>query len=247
MAAVDDDSTVRIERKVCIRGGGCKRMPWIPAGLQVLDGIEFVALSKSNTGRGGGKIDTGFIRFCLGQVRSSQALNNAMDKLREHRMHATLQTVAPTSDLFEQNERAKKRQRAQARDAELPTYVTLAMPEFDSPDGIVRGIDMKVVPSLSLKPKLCIELREDVLTYIHKYVQSFINQADAPHDFGEGVRWRKDRGVWVGQRNASKKTKQFMPVSKSAADLESSSMATVARTTKQNVENESLLAVAKCS
>ena len=70
------DEHVDLARCWRVSGGGCKKVPWVVDECTTVDGIEFVALKRN---------DTGFVRYILGKSNMTLRDYIFVDEMRKAR------------------------------------------------------------------------------------------------------------------------------------------------------------------
>lgn len=210
------ESAVVVQRRICISGGGLKLgWPWVVNDTNTVNGIEFVQLSKR---------DSGFSRFVSGTPTGARAMT-WLDTLRAQRTRASLAAATTGESLFGDappTKAAKKKQRQNASavrsKGELPATVVLKMPGFTGVDGNeVGAMDLQVLSDLDLHACASVELKPENLVYVREAMRHSAQEPGrlrAPSD-DTGVRWRADRRVWLAKRtdpeSGKSVTKSFKP------------------------------------
>ena len=215
--------SVSIERRVVVKGGGCKLTPWILPSVSVLDGKEFTQLTKR---------DSGFCRFVSGSPSGSRGMS-FLDELRRKRSAATLAACsqpASNEQLFEATPTAAARKKlkqaaiAQQERGEMPDLVVLDLPRIIGQDGVEVGpIKLAVRSSLDISSNVWVELTSEALTYIRAAMLA--SEPLAPMQRGAtdaGVRWRNDRGRFVATRFSQRLNREVMRSFKPEDDTQES-------------------------
>lgn len=132
-------------------GGALGSVPWIVPEIELVDGIEYVKLTK---------LDTGFERFVLGGYRQGQ---NSMkdvtwlDTLRVLRNKAQL-PKKDTNPMFAD----MKVRRTPVKQVVSTTFVELQLPPLQTHE----AVQFRVLTTSNPRACASVELRSDVLSYI---------------------------------------------------------------------------------
>ena len=206
---------VSLERRICVHvheGEGNKTYPWALNKVDTVDGIEFIKLQKA---------DRGFLRF-LGSERYKSIENLiVLDQIRHLRSQATMKSVvdAEANALFGDTKRQTLLKRAEAHKAaergELPSMVTIALPEFrDSEGNVWPSLECKVIACLDPRQPVSVELRSVVLQHLRELVRNYHKEEDASGPASSAnCRWMRDRKAFIAKRmeNGKMVCKTFRP------------------------------------
>ena len=214
---------VHIERCIMVHGGGCcQKRPWVITNCELIDGKDFVILTKR---------DTGFSRFVSGTsygIRDMTYLND----IRALRTEATLAIGQRGDSLFDDGAptaAARKKQRRQASDlkdrGELPGSVAIQLPAVSAPNGdSAEALELRVKSSLDIGANIAVELTKESMWYIRcAMLASLQPDANKRDKVGcSNVRWRKDRNAFVAKRidAAGKKEYKTFKVNADADDVD---------------------------
>ena len=221
---MDASAKVTITRPIHISTEGSKGKPWNPDFVEIIEGKEFVCLSRS---------DCGFCRFVRGG--GTERLRDCawLEELKALRTQKSCEAVngTPQESLFDDapsmsNYKFKKATKNNDPDG-YPSVVRVELPGF-SHDG-------NDLPSVSCDLKFCLSKRDNVHIEITADVLQYVRAAVLKSD-GESSRKRarpivpSDKKVtWVPTRNAfvakrmigdTVKHKTHKPASDNAFDVE---------------------------
>ena len=195
-------ATIDIKRCIAISADGAKGV-WYPSNIETIDGIEFAALSMS---------DSGFHTFIGDKAHAARNASSFINKLKAMRNDASLKATMDdtASSLFDDDAKlsrqAIKRQRIATIAAQHKgdfSWVNVECPRLICEDGeVIEAMHIKMKSFVSLRDILHIELSTQNLTYIRAGMRvSKEDTADKSAKM-EGVRWREDRHSWLARRDA---------------------------------------------
>ena len=192
------EQDIKIERHVAIRGGCCKRDPWVVRNIDLVDGQEFIELSKR---------DPGFGRYV---ATDSSAIRQMtfLDHLRRLRTEKSM-VIPDEQSLFGQMPTRAARQTLKRRCADLnsrgqmPEVIVLDLPPIASDERHVPGIRMRVKANLDINKNVYVELQPNVLSYIWHAMRASDTQEPKKRTKSslDGVRWVSSRKVFMAQRH----------------------------------------------
>ena len=200
-----------------VGGGGCnKSWPWVVQNLETANGIEFIQLSKR---------DTGFHRFVSGKVAGARDMD-FLDHLRSLRQLATLQACREPGPvaLFDAEappskaaHKKAKREATQSRErGDMPSVVTLELPGFTDVDGQqVLAISARVKSGIDTTANVWLEFTTAALDYLRRAMVASDSSGRKQRTKQEpGVSWRQSRKRFIAVRvssSGSKSQKTFAP------------------------------------
>ena len=221
-----------IHRAFVVKGGGCKRDGWVITDSELIDGTDFIKLSR---------LDTGFCRFVAGTSKAMRDMK-FLEMLRWMRTQASMELGKPVQDgeaLFDaaeaQSTKNEKRHFKQSTKAthergELSLTCTVTLPQVETDDGAtIASREARVRTCLDPKANVAIELKSDVLDHI----RALLLKSEQPtsrkrRKSGEatGVRFRPERKGCLAVRQKDGKTayKTFR-VSAEADEIEKAEIA----------------------
>lgn len=208
---------VQIERHVVVTGGCCKRDPWLIRSVDLVDGVEFIVL---------GKKDPGFCRFVADPPQKVRAMD-FLDTLRKLRTEASMR-IPEEHSLFEAIPTRAARRSLKRRCADMhaqgkmPDIVVLNLPELHLDEKRVPGIHMKVKASLDITSNVSVELQPQCLDYIWHAMQASAATGEKKRvaRCAQGVRWLRDRRVYMATRESVEGGKQYRSFRPRVADDE---------------------------
>ena len=188
--------TVDVERRLCISGGSLGTSPWILKRVELVDGREVIPLVKA---------DSAFSRFVTGLSRGMSDMDY-LDTLRDLRTKATIAAcVDQESESFmEGGEKAKKRQRVEARvredRGELPPLVSLSLPNFTNETGqVIEGVTVRTIPTMNANSVFKVEASSQALAYIRE-AMLHSKKSEPIRGLKGKVMYSKARKRWFGLR-----------------------------------------------
>ena len=196
-------ASVSIKRIVSVSTSD-SQVGWNIDSVTCVDGIEFVALAKSNYGFTKWVCENGFTRKEFNQM-------HFLSELARRRTDATINACSAevSSDLFDDIAQAKPSakkaktivQRQVAAGA-LPTMVQLQLPTFETSGGeIVPETDVRVISSIDIRSAVFIELSAPALLYVREAMRKSTRPSiDRQARCSDGVAWRADRKAWKAAR-----------------------------------------------
>ena len=199
-----------IQRAFVVNGGGCKRDGWVVTDSELIDGTDFIKLSR---------LDTGFARFVCGNPKGMRDMK-FLEQLRWLRTEASMklgkfesedsESLFDTSaDETKATKKQKKHQmqtsKAMQDRGELPLVCTVTLPEVQVDDGVVIASKIaKVKTCLDPKALVAIEFRSDILDHI----RALLLHSEAPSSRkrvkisgSSGVRWWPKSGYLACRKN----------------------------------------------
>ena len=201
---------ITIQRVLMIKGGGCKRDGWIIGDVEVIDGVDFITLSKK---------DHGFSRFVSGSVGGIRDMT-FLDTFRRLRSEASLAFASgsnPEESLFDAapvtNRKARKAKRAEVQDlidkGDANRTVPVELPEIALDDGfLIPGMTVQCKTAINLQDNVVVALTTEMLTYVrHAMNKSFEAQSRKRSASGEaiGVYWKSQKCGWLATRKSEGK------------------------------------------
>ena len=181
------------------------RQPWLVTHSEVIDGVEFVKLSLT---------DSGFNRFVSGTTKGCKTMK-WLDDFRQQRCIETLKRTADASSIFggppSKAARAKQKKDCmlQLQNGTLPNTISIAVPSVEY-DGQYEGARMlKVVTAVDQKACLQVEASAEVLSYVR--VAMLASQGSRKRtrrdDHTGCVRFADDTNTFVARRVEGGKVK----------------------------------------
>ena len=208
---------VSIERALVVRwGGGEGKTPWLIANAEHVDGIDFVVLHKR---------ETGFCRFVSGSTTGCNRMLY-LDELKKLRTAESFRVASEmgqdekTDNLFDMENPSKKAKKVQKQMAQsqaqlgvLPAWVTLNMPDIDTPKGMVKGINMRVKTCLDVHQAVSVEVSCANFAYIRAAMHASPEAARKQTATDKGYRWHSSKKVFLASRKEEDRTvfKSFRP------------------------------------
>ena len=144
------DAPVSIEMRVCVTGGALGSIPWILSEIETVDGVQYVRLSK---------LETGFSRFVFGGYRqrdNSLTDSGWLDILRGYRNKAQTPPARDNPMFAGMKSRRTPRRRPAARSVELE------LPPIADHD----GVRCRALTSSNPRSSVSVELKANVLSYV---------------------------------------------------------------------------------
>ena len=190
---------IELTRCLVVNGGGCGKTPWTLTNTSVVDGREYLSLSKR---------DFGFARFVAGDTKACRPMT-FLDTLRRLRTDASILCCSGES-LFDvqlpQKKRAKSQQRAAcleaARRGDLPATVMVELPAVRvEGEDEVPAISMRVKSSLDPHECVAMEVTVENLTYVRMAMRASCSSSHGrAASICAGVRWDKKRQAFIAKR-----------------------------------------------
>jgi hypothetical protein len=187
---------VTIRKTLTIMCDGMK-IPWVIQDSEFIDGIEFIALAKS---------DTGFSRFVSGSTRGIANMT-FLTKMKELRTSAT--TGARDGVAFGDvtpSKWATGKLKRRCVDNGLPEFVEIIIPECTHGGHQVPARTVKVKATVDDAAALVVELTADNLACIKagmlhtaSIMETTAEQTSSPD---KAVRWRGDRQAFLASRSS---------------------------------------------
>ena len=155
-----------------MKGGGCKRDGWVVTDCELIDGKEFIKLTRG---------DSGFCRFVSGHSKAMRDMK-FMEKLRWLRTQASIELGKPPEEgvaLFDSSSskektdsrRDKKQMKESSKDlhqrGELPLTCKVTLPQVQDENGNVFA-SREVVVKTCLDPKAVVtmEFKSEALDHV---------------------------------------------------------------------------------